>query len=200
VERKGKRNGIADMKRFAIIDTETGGLDPNKYSLLSVGVVVWDRRAIVDELEIAVAEAEIFTEPEAMAVNRCDLDWIRRNGQCPAAAVATLEEFLRLHFDVGREQIRVAGHNVGFDLAFIKRIYRLADRQPGIFSHRVLDTASIIQFLSLAGRLPLQDASSDQAFEYFGIRFEDRFRHTALGDARATAALLTKLLDLVESH
>lgn len=30
------------MARLLFIDTETGGLDPEKHSLLSVGFVVWD--------------------------------------------------------------------------------------------------------------------------------------------------------------
>ena len=184
-----------NMKRLAIIDTETGGLDPNRYSLLTLGVVVWEQQSILDEFEMSVAEPEITTEEEAMAVNQCDVDLIRRNGLSPGNAVASLESFLRKHFNIGAEQISVAGHNVSFDLAFLRRLYGLANKEFRLFSHRVLDTASVIQFLSLAGRLPLQEAGSNQAFEYFGIRFNKGVRHTALGDARATAALLNQLLD-----
>ena len=35
------------MARLLFIDTETGGLDPEKHSLLSVGFVVWD--SVLDE-------------------------------------------------------------------------------------------------------------------------------------------------------
>lgn len=30
--------------RLLFIDTETGGLDPHKHSLLTIGVVVWDEK------------------------------------------------------------------------------------------------------------------------------------------------------------
>ena len=31
------------MNRILFIDTETGGINPNKHSLLSIGLVVWDQ-------------------------------------------------------------------------------------------------------------------------------------------------------------
>jgi DNA polymerase III epsilon subunit-like protein len=51
--------------------------------------------------------------------------------------------------------------------------------------------------LTIAGILQLEGASSSAAFEYFGIGFLDHARHSALGDAKATALLFTKLVDLV---
>jgi len=93
----------------------------------------------------------------------------------------------------------VAGHNVQFDIDFIGRLYRLAGAEfDELFSHRVLDTAGILAFLILAGRLPPSCSNSSGAFEYFGIEFEPKKRHTALADAIATASLLKSLLGLVE--
>jgi len=187
------------MTRLLLLDTETGGLDPERFSLLSVGLVLWEEGQLGAQDEFSVAEPEIRYEPEAMAVNRIDVSILGATGLPPTQAVARLEHFLDSHFSRSPgDRILVAGHNVGFDVAFLRRLYRLAGR-PGmtIFSHRVLDTSVILQFLALAGRLPATVTSSSGAFSYFGIDLPPGKRHTALADARATGELLTKLVAFV---
>ena len=61
----------------------------------------------------------------------------------------------------------------------------------------MLDTASILRFLSLTGRLPAAAVASSEAFAHLGVSIAAEMRHTALGDARATAELLTRLVELV---
>lgn len=59
-----------------------------------------------------------------------------------------------------------------------------------------MDTAGVLRFLSLANLLPLSGAGLDEALKHFGIEVPDKKRHTALGDARATAQLLSKLVSI----
>ena len=186
------------MSRLVVLDTETGGLDPERFSLLSIGVVVWEAGQLGAEDEFFVAEPDLRCDPEAMAVNAIDTKVLARIGLPPEQAVTRLERFLDLQFPlVAHDRITVAGHNVNFDVAFVRRLYRLAGRTAGPrFSHRVLDTAGILQFLVLAGRLPVAVSGSSDAFRYFGIEFAPGERHSALADARATAKLLTKLVTL----
>ena len=40
--------------RLLFIDTETGGLDPQKHSLLSLALVVWEKREILDSKEFLI--------------------------------------------------------------------------------------------------------------------------------------------------
>jgi DNA polymerase III epsilon subunit-like protein len=63
------------------------------------------------------------------------------------------------------------------------------------FSHRIIDTSSILYFLYLSRRIKRKAVSSDAAFELFNINVEGR--HTALGDAIATAELFNRLLHIV---
>jgi DNA polymerase-3 subunit epsilon len=63
------------------------------------------------------------------------------------------------------------------------------------FSHRMIDTASILHYLYLSGRLEQKVVSSDEAFAHFKIAVEGR--HTALGDALATAQLFNCLLEIL---
>jgi len=183
--------------KLLVIDTETGGLEPAKHSLLSIGAVVWSDGRVMDGIEVIVREPELTIDPEAMAVNKFDLARLDAAGRTPSQGVAEFDAFLERNFGprAGRKKISVAGHNVSFDIDFFSRLYRLAGADfRGLFSHRVLDTASVLAFLILAGRLPPTCATSSEAFEHFGIKFEPKERHTALADARATAMLLDALL------
>ena len=186
--------------RLLFVDTETGGLDAARCSLLSLGLVIWENGEILGSIELFVAEPEILIEAEAQLVHGLTIETLRVCGVSPADAVARIEAFLAQYFTLDTAgAVPLAGHNVGFDIAFLRRLYRLAERDyDRVFSHRTLDTAGILRFLVIAGLLPLEGAGSTAAFEYFGITFGHHARHSALGDAEATAMLFTKLLALVQ--
>ena len=189
------------MNKILVIDTETGGLDADKFSILSLGAVVWSdepgfRR---EKFETFVAENPIIAEAGALAVNGLDVETLKVIGKNPASAASLFHNFVRRNFP-GDERVTVAGHNVDFDVRFVKRLFRLAGFEADYaktFSHRVLDTASIGRFLVLSHRLKLESASSDALFKFFGI--EPVKAHTALDDAWATANLLDCLIGVVQS-
>lgn len=188
------------MNKLVVIDTETGGLDANKVSILSVGAVVLNEKLnVIDKIEIYVKEDEIVAEDRALQINKIDLNWLKINGHNPYNAVLELEYFLSKHFDCSKEHsIPVAGHNIGFDINFMKRLYRLAGKDyEKTFSHRTLDTSGIINFLNLTGNFECS-SSSDKAFAHFKIVIAEEKRHTALGDALATAELLRGLVDITK--
>ncbi|MCB9545726.1 MAG: 3'-5' exonuclease [Myxococcales bacterium] len=181
------------LDNLVIIDTETGGLDPTVHSLLSIGLVTFDgaRRT-----EIFVREPEISTHPRSMKVNGIDLDFIAAHGLSPEDTCDRVEAF----FDAvpGRRPVMLAGHNIAFDLAYMRRIYRLAGRTPPAeFTHRSVDTHALLWALAAAGRLPPETTTSDGAFQYFNVSPPEELRHTALGDAVATRDLLEQILELV---
>jgi len=187
--------------RLLVFDTETGGLDPVKYSILSLGAVVWEDGRLGDKFNIFVAEPQPAVEAVALSVNHIDMDWLRQNGVSPDEAVKRFHLFLEKNFGSLplKEGIPVAGHNVNFDVGFLKRLYSLTTyNYDEIFSHRVLDTAGILRFLIICGKLKLSSASSNAAFEHFNISIDQGERHTALGDAIATAELLTCMMELVK--
>jgi len=192
------------MTRLLVLDTETGGIDSATQSVLSVGLVVWDDGQLVAQTEVLVAENPVVTTPEAMAVNRIDLERHKAQALPPAVAVERIEQFVAAHFgdafEAG-EKVVLAGHNIGFDIGFLKRLYRLTEMPfERRFSHRSVDTASIMRFLQLCGLAPAEALTSDGAFAFFGIEPALGDRHTALGDARATAELLQRLVGLVRER
>lgn len=182
------------LDRIVVVDTETGGLDPLQFSILSVGLVSWDG---AHRMELFVAEPEIRCDPRSLAVNGLDPAWIRANGLPPAEACKAIDGFLDR---MGVERpIIAAGHNIAFDIAFLRRLYALGGASiPSDFSHRTVDTHTLLWALAARGVLPPDVRSSDAAFAHFGVAPPEGTRHTALGDALATRELLRHLLELMK--
>ena len=183
-------------KHFVIIDTETGGVDPLTHSILSIGLVSWDGQ---HREEIFILEPHLSTNSRSMEVNQIDLDQLKQVGCTPLEACDRLEAFVsRLS---GVDPIIFAGHNISFDLAFIRRLYQVAQRPlPTAFSHRSVDTHSLLWALATLGDIPPSACSSDGAFTYFNVAPPEHLRHTALGDALATRELLLAILNLLDDR
>jgi len=60
---------------------------------------------------------------------------------------------------------------------------------------KILEIMTTLHYLYLAGRIKHKAISSNEAFDLFDIKVEGR--HTAIGDAIATAKLFTRLLYLI---
>ena len=179
---------------LVVIDTEAGGLNPNVHSVLSVALVSIDGAR---KLECLIKEPELVTTPSAMAVNGIDLDWLSAHGLSPEEACHQLDDFLQEEVDrAGGRPALLIGHNVAFDLAYFKRLYRLIGREGDhpLVSHRSLDTHTLLWALAALGSLPPSACGSDGAFQHYQVSPPDELRHTALGDAVATQALFHKLI------
>jgi DNA polymerase-3 subunit epsilon len=180
------------------LDTETGGLEPRRHSLLSLGLVVGDGPKVVNSLEILVRHEPYVVSAGGLQVNRIDL--VRHSAAAldPAMALTVLDVFLDQHFPHRCRPIVLAGHNVGFDQAFLDTFLASQGRalEPR-FSHRLVDTHGIAAALRDAGRLPLENLSSTALFAHFGIEVPEAKRHTALGDALGTFELYWKLVGLM---
>jgi DNA polymerase-3 subunit epsilon len=188
----------AKVTKLLVIDTETGGLDPLNHSLLSWAGVVWEDSKLTSEMEVFVKEDPITATLEAMEINRIDLRTHHERALPPGVAMRRISTFVTNNFSVS-EKVVLVGHNVTHDIGFTKRLFRMThpERYDQLFSHRSLDTASILRFLFLLGLVPESATSSTGGFKHFGIEVPAGERHTALGDARATALLLTRMMELV---
>ncbi len=80
------------------LDTETGGLDPRKHSLLSIGLVVGDGPKVVNSLEILVRHEPFVVSAGGMKVNRIDLVQHAAAALDPDMALGVLNVFLDQHF------------------------------------------------------------------------------------------------------
>lgn len=183
-------------ERLLFVDTETGGLDPARHSLLSLGMVVWENGKIGEAVELLVNDGKLSATAEALSINGIVLERHRHQALSPQMAMEELLRFINNQFPHQRK-ITLAGHNVHFDVNFLVRFFSQNNKEfSSYFSHRMIDTSSILNYLYLSGRLKHRAISSDEAFALFEIRVDGR--HTALGDAIATAQLFSKLVDLLK--
>ena len=181
--------------KILFLDTETGGLDETIYSLLTIGLVVWDDKNNIDMKEIWISKEQYITDPKSMAINKINLNLLQEKGVSELDAIKCVENFCTKHF--GNEKIILAGHNISFDVSFLKKLYRTYGYDfETRFSHKMIDTVSILKYLYLSGQITEELQSFDAMREYLGITMQDDKRHTALGDALATAQVFSKLLVL----
>ena len=66
-------------ERILFIDTETGGLDPLEYSLLSIGFVVWCDSKILDSVEILINDGQLRANQKSIEINKINLEEHKAN-------------------------------------------------------------------------------------------------------------------------
>ena len=185
------------MDTIIFIDTETGGTDPDKHSLFSVGLVAWNReKGIIDSCEIFIKSETYTYTVEAQKINKFQKEQHEKNAVSHKDAVAAIRSFCIKNTKKTKE-IQVAGHNIQFDIAFLRKLFDEENRNISrLFSHRMIDTVSILRFLVDAGIIEMGTINSANAFRSFHIVVDGR--HSALGDAIATVKLYEKLLNTVQ--
>ncbi len=178
------------MTRLLVIDTETGGLNPETDALLAVGLVDWQEGEVLRTEEILVDPEGLVCGARAMEVNGIDLDAHLAYSIPRAEAAQRIQAFCR---PMGRPWM--AGHNVQFDIGFVRRLFDATTLRT-TFSHRVIDTLQVLAYLGHVGVIPDGIGKLDQAMGHFGIAMPANKRHTALADALATAQVYTAMLQL----
>jgi len=163
---------------FAVVDVETTGFDPDVERIVEVGVVVLD--PVGHEVGSFCTLVDPGRDPGPTHIHG-----ITRSMVAGAPTFAGIRPYLA-HLLSGRV---VVGHNVDrFDLAFLRAECRRSGGEglvPGTVP--TVDTLKVAQHhLGLRGRATLVDCCT-----HFGLSWEDH--HSALGDARVTAALFTAM-------
>lgn len=181
-------NGLINL---VAIDVETSGTNPFENEILSIALAPLNEE--ITPLDIYIKHNHInWSEYAQLNFGRFQEQWFER-GISPKSACKQIEDYLQENYK--DQPIILVGHNVGFDISFLRKLAFSAGREMirGI-SHRSIDTHSILYYLHLRGLGPKEFTNSDGAFQYFDIPIVPNRRHTALGDAIATRDLFRKLL------
>lgn len=172
--------------RFAVLDSETTGLDPRRDRLITIGAVaVVDREIIIsDSFE---AMLKVAYNASSVTVHGITRDEAREGMDEPEA----LESFLQWL----RDSV-IVGHHIKHDIDTLNAGY---ERHFGFsLQNASLDTMDLTLNLekdgAFAGRPEITDFSLDGLCRMFGVRPHDR--HTAAGDAFITAQVFLRLLYL----
>lgn len=183
-------------KRYVFIDTETGGTIPGKHSLLSIGIVIWEKDCgIIDKKEFYIKHSSYVITKEAQKINKFDRKIHETIADTPKVIIENLINFISQYFpnDIF---FPLAGHNIQFDINFLKEFFSENNRSfYQYFSHRAIDTYSIYKALVLSNKINNNLNSSHDAFAYFNISVANR--HNALEDCLATVELFEKMLKLI---
>jgi DNA polymerase III alpha subunit (gram-positive type) len=178
------------------VDTETGGLDPTKHSLLSFGALFIKNGVPVDEHEwfIAPDNGLYRVTADAMKINKIDL---AEHQEKAKDRYTIMRQFIDVMFKstVGYQRPFLAGHNIQFDKAFLKE-QLLPDAVFEAMSHRMIDTCSIARVLVDAGLIPEEAHSSQGLIDFFKIEVKGQ-RHSALSDAWVAWDLYQAMVKLV---
>jgi DNA polymerase-3 subunit epsilon len=169
---------------FVVFDTETTGLQPSQGDqIVQIGAVrVVNGRILSGESFNRIVNPGRPIPPESIRFHGITDDMARDK---PPAGVV-LPQFKAYAAD----DVLVA-HNAAFDLKFL----RMRERDFGVrFDNPVLDTMMLSSFLDGAEA----GHSLDAICERFGIEITDR--HTALGDAIVTAAVLLRQIEMLEER
>lgn len=176
-----------------VVDVETTGDNPFVHDLLSIALV-----PVVGTGEPLVVyvrpDNPTWTDCGQTTFRKFEREWQER-AVAPRAAVSEIEGYLRRH--LGTAKATLVGHNVSFDVAFLRKLAAQSGRTEiaGI-AHRTIDTHTLLYLGYIEKGLPSSARTSTGAFEAFKIKVPSEQRHTALGDANATKALFLSLVQL----
>ncbi len=177
----------ASLRRltYLVFDTETTGLEPQgDDEIVSIGAVrIVNARVLTGERFDRLVNPGRRIPPASTRVHGIADEHVRD--------APPLDEVVReFHAYVG-DAVLVA-HNAAFDMSFLSKHQR---RLGVTFNQPVLDTVLLAAHVFGPGeRLTL-----DALVERFEIELPDHERHTALGDARATAYVFLRLIALLEA-
>jgi DNA polymerase-3 subunit epsilon len=172
--------------RFAVLDTESTGLDSAKDRLLSIAAVRME--------DLLVKPGDAFTT----LVRSMDPGGaVAIHGITAAATQDGLEEAEALRqLDAWRGDSIWVGHHIMHDMAFLRAIEKRHGQvmRPA----KLLDTRDLALRLERPDHVKPDDYGLDALCKRYRIPVDER--HTAAGDALATALLLVALLRGVQER
>ena len=170
---------------FVVFDTETTGLLPHKDEVVQIGAVrVVRGRIIQGEVLNMLVDPGI---PIPAASTR-----VHKVTNAMVAGAPRIADAGRMFHQFARDAVIVA-HNAPFDMAFLRRH---AKAMGVTWDHPILDTVLLSAVVFGASEIHTLDALCDR----LDVRIPEALRHTALGDAQATAEVLCKLLPMLRAQ
>ncbi len=170
---------------FTVLDTETTGLLPHKDAIVQIGAIrVVNGRLIAPETLDLLVNPQRSIPTTSTKVHGITDDMV--------ATAPKLDQAAQTLHDFARDSVIVA-HNAPFDMAFLHRHGKTTGLQ---WTHPILDTVLLSAVVYGTNEVHTLDALCAR----LGISIPENLRHTALGDAHATAQALCKLLPILMSQ
>lgn len=176
-----------------VIDLEMSGIDPERHSILSIGAVDFSNPGNQFYMECRLRSNATYMR-EALAVNGFKPRHIRDKSK--PSLKSMLLEFIK--WSEAIEEKTIGGHNVQFDIMFLKHSFRLYHIKYSVGS-RCVDTHALA-YAHCARRgapIPLKygrsNITSEFVARYCGLP-EEPNPHNGLNGARIEAEELSRLM------
>lgn len=188
---------------YLFLDNEMGGLEKEKYSLLTVYLMMTD-----DNFNV-IGELYLYLKPddgiykvcgEAMNVNRIDLKVHDTKAITYKEGGTKLYNWLREMTNAGQVKSVVVGHGVYGDVEWI--IHHLISRGSWetFTSYRKLDTSAVCQFLKSCDMFPESVSGSLVSLaKHFGVDVDENCAHDAKYDTHLTFSVFMALRRMLVS-
>lgn len=169
---------------FVVFDTETTGLMPSKDEIVQIGAVrVVNGRIVPGETVDQLVNPGRAIPPASTKVHGVSDEMVADAPDAPTA-VTQFHAFAR--------GAVIVAHNAPFDMAFLERHGKMSGLG---WDHPILDTVLLSAVLFGTNERHTLDALCER----LDITIPPELRHTALGDAQATAEALCKMLPILSS-
>jgi DNA polymerase III alpha subunit (gram-positive type) len=193
-------------KKYFLFDCETGGVNP-KSSLLTVfGYMLDDKLNPIDKIDLVIKPDNglYILTASSMAINKINIIEHDKVAIKKSEAIKVFNDFCCKHAITSQSEknrIIPAGHNLAFDIRYVKRNLLKANNVEGddwkkFFSYRQLDTAATAQALILAQKLP-EDLECSLASLAAHFNLDYTGAHNAEFDVELTLKILKLLLKLM---
>lgn len=189
------------MNKIIFIDTETGGVNPEKSALIQLSGIIRIDKKDVEKFNFYIKPFENSEVNEkALEVQGRILDELKTEKYIEEKEV--YKQFINLldkyidKYDK-TDKFIVAGYNVRFDVDILKALFQ---RHGNNFLFSYLDSSMLdplysIRLLQIAGILPVLENNKLETWcKHFGIELK---AHDSLEDIVATKKLIGKLISLI---
>ena len=182
------------------MDSETGGLDSSKHSILTLYMAAYDDNLnhIGDlDLKIKPENGKYNVTEEALKINGIELISHDKLAMTESDATIQIEQFLMLSSRDGADKLVVIGHNATFDVNFITAQLVPVKTWEKYVHRNLLDTMTIAFFLKCLRIVPMNVPNSLSSLsEFFCIKTANL--HDAKSDSLVTISLLKKMIKEVK--
>lgn len=190
------------MNKIIFIDTETGGVNPEKAALIQLSGIIRIDKKDVEKFNFYIKPFENSEVTEkALEVQGRTLEELKTDKYVEEKEV--YKQFIKLldkyidKYD-RTDKFIVAGYNVRFDVDILKAFFQ---RHGNNFLFSYLDSSMLdplysIRLLQVAGILPVLENNKLETWcKHFGIELK---AHDSLEDVKATKKIIGKLIELIK--